>query len=87
MSERLHFTQPVFTPSECIQFSAYDVAWGYRSFALSADTVRSQLGARDYSREQLLLAFNLNRPRIARAIENLSPCENGRPRIIGAADL
>jgi hypothetical protein len=87
MSERLQFTPPVFSPAQCIQFSVFGVDSGYRSFALSADTVRRQLGARDESRDQLLLAFNLNKPRIARAIEHLSPCENGHPRIIGPGDL
>lgn len=87
MSERLRFTPPVFTSSECIQFSVFDVDWGYRTYVLSADTVRRQLGARDESREQLLLAFNLNQPRIARAIENLLPSESGRPRLIGPKDL
>lgn len=87
MSERLRFTTPVFTSSECIQFSAYDVAWGYRTFSLYANTVRRRLGARDDSREQLLLAFSLNMPRIARAIEHLAPCDSGRPRIIEPAEL
>lgn len=87
MAEELQFTPPVFISAEGIQFSAYHVDWGYRSFILSSDTVRAQLGAGNDTREQILLAFALNKPRIARAIEHLPACEDGHPSIIRAVDL
>lgn len=87
MADELCFSPPVFTRSEGVQFSAYHVAWGYRSFTLNIDTVRTQLGASDDSREQVLLAFGLNQPRIARAIEHLPTSEDGYPTLIRASDL
>jgi hypothetical protein len=87
MADKLYFSPPVFTLSDGIQFSAYHVDWGYQSYTLPVDTVRSQLGARDASREQVLLAFGLNQPRIARAIEHLPASEDGHPTLIRASDL
>lgn len=87
MAEELSFSPPVFTLSEGVHFSAYHVAWGYRSYTLPIDTVRTHLGAGDGSREQVLLAFGLNQPRIARAIERLPASEDGHPTRIRTSDL
>ena len=87
MADMLYFSPPVFTHSEGVHFSAYHMTWGYRSYTLSVDTVRAQLGASDDSREQVLLAFGLNQPRIARAIENLPASEDGHPTLIRPSDL
>ncbi|MCA7972949.1 hypothetical protein LGM42_24090 [Burkholderia sp. AU39826] len=64
-------TLPVLTDAGTLQFSAYGLGWGYRSFSLLRETVRACLGARDTSEQQILLAFELNRHRILRAV---GPC-------------
>ncbi|MBN3820356.1 DUF1488 family protein [Paraburkholderia sp. Se-20369] len=55
------------TDSE-IWFSAYGFGWGYAAFALSFDTLHQHLGASDTSHRQCVLAFELNRQRIERAV-------------------
>lgn len=54
-----------------LRFSAYGFGWGYRAFSLPYGIVRARLGAGDTSEQQMRLAFELNRPRILRAVE---PC-------------
>ncbi|AKM03691.1 MULTISPECIES: hypothetical protein [Burkholderia] len=61
-------TLPVLTDAGTLQFSAYGFGWGYRSFSLLRETVRTCLGARDTSEQQIRLAFELNRHRILRAV-------------------
>lgn len=87
MADKLTFSPPVFTPSEGVHFSAFNVDWGYRSYTLPVETVRARLGASDDSREQVLLAFGLNQLRIARAIERIPANEDGHPTVIHASDL
>ncbi|WP_025097858.1 hypothetical protein [Burkholderia sp. A1] len=66
---RLHLTAPIVTGNASIRFSAYAPGWGYAAYALPAETLRLGLGAADASPQQLLLAFELGRQRLLRAIE------------------
>ncbi|WP_246792166.1 DUF1488 family protein [Burkholderia perseverans] len=65
----LRLTAPVVTDNDSIRFSAYAPGWGYTAYALSAETLRQRLGAADASPQQLLLAFELGKQRLTRAIE------------------
>jgi hypothetical protein len=57
-------TTPIFSPAEGVLFSAYRVGSGYWSFTLSYEAACEMLGARTQDREQVMLAFALNQPRI-----------------------
>lgn len=86
-SESLQFTPEVFSTSEGVLFSVYGVNFGYRAFALSYEAACEHLGALHQSRRELMLAFQLNRPRIARAILQKSLPSDGRRVILEAADF
>ncbi|WP_368623404.1 hypothetical protein [Paraburkholderia sp. BR13444] len=62
------FTAPTFSRVDGVLFSAYRVGDGYWSFALSYEAACEKLGARTQEREQVLLAFALNRHKIMKAV-------------------
>ncbi|MBJ9967193.1 hypothetical protein LGM43_25540 [Burkholderia seminalis] len=67
-TQSIERTLPILTDAVTLQFSAYGLGWGYRSFSLLCETVCACLGARDTSEHQIRLAFELNRHRILRAV-------------------
>ena len=67
-TETFTLTTPVFSSADGVLFSAYRVGSGYWSFTLSYEAACEMLGARTQDREQVMLAFALNRPRILKAI-------------------
>jgi hypothetical protein len=69
MDQNLIFTAPVFVPEDGLFFSAYGIGRGYCAFMLTYDAACQKLGAGDCESQQVLLAFKLNQPRIARAID------------------
>ncbi|KVN33369.1 hypothetical protein WJ63_05125 [Burkholderia pyrrocinia] len=64
----IYLTAPMASTDSEIWFSAYGFGWGYAAFALPFDTLRRHLGASDASHRQCMLAFELNRQRIQRAV-------------------
>jgi hypothetical protein len=66
----VRLSQPVLVDSE-IRFCAYCIGWGFCAYALPISVVRDSLGASDLSDQQLKMAFQVNRHRIARRIVNL----------------
>jgi hypothetical protein len=61
-------TAPLLSIDPTVWFSAYGFGWGYCAFALPAATVCEILGAANETPKQLLLAFELGKPRILRAV-------------------
>jgi hypothetical protein len=67
LAAALKLSLPTIADGE-IRFSAFGPGWGFCSYAVPAGVARESLGARDLSESQLLLAFQLNRQRIAAAV-------------------
>jgi hypothetical protein len=86
-SEDLQFTPAVFSPDEGVLFSVYGLNLGYYGFTLSYEAACGHLGAHHQNREQVLLAFQLNHPRIARAIKQKTLPQNGCRVVLEAADF
>jgi len=61
-------TTPILTADSSIWFSAYRFGWGYCAFALPAELVCEGLGAADQTPKQLVLAFELGKHRLRKAI-------------------
>ncbi|MEM5341452.1 hypothetical protein [Paraburkholderia azotifigens] len=57
---------------EDLWFVVYGFGWGFRAFEISADTARTELGAANGSPQQLTLAFELGRQRIAKAVKAMT---------------
>jgi hypothetical protein len=74
---KVNLSEPVFTDDE-IQFSAFGLGWGFRAYALPAGLVVQQLGAANATERQLVLAFQVNRQRIAHAVLGVEAPESGR---------
>jgi hypothetical protein len=87
MDHDLVFTEPVFVPEDGIFFSAYGLGRGYCAFTLTYDAVCQKLGAGDCDSEEVLLAFELNQPRIARAIDTKHLPRDGRRVTLDARDF
>jgi hypothetical protein len=73
----LTITPPFVSSDAAIWFSAYGFGWGYCAFSLPAEAVCQYLGAADTSRKQLMLAFELGRKRISKAIEQVAIPDTG----------
>jgi hypothetical protein len=73
----LTITSPLVSSDAAIWFSAYGFGWGYCAFSLPAESVCKYLGAADTSRKQLILAFELGRKRISKAIEQIGIPDTG----------
>jgi hypothetical protein len=87
MDQPLVFTAPVFVPEDGVFFSAYGVGRGYYAFTLTYDAACRKLGAGDCDSQQVLLAFALNQPRIARAIQSKALPTDGRRVTLDARDF
>lgn len=79
-AQPIGLSEPVFANDQ-LQFSAFGLDWGFRSYALPAHLLVSQLGATDSSKKQLSQAFRLNRQRIMRAISS-SGLQDARRRVV-----
>lgn len=86
-NEHIRFTPAVFSRDDGVLFSAYDVNFGYHAFALSYEAACERLGASRQEREQVLLAFQLNHPRIIRAIKKKALPADGRRVVLEAQDF
>ena len=64
-------TRPI-VHSEDLWFVVYGFGWGFRAFEISGNIARTELGAADGSPQQLALAFELGRQRIAKAVEAMT---------------
>jgi hypothetical protein len=82
----LTITPPVVSSDAAIWFSAYGFGWGYCAFSLPAEAVCQHLGAADISRKQLMLAFELGRKRISKAIEHVAIPDTGDRIVLGSLD-
>jgi len=83
----LTFTAPIFWADVGVLFSVYGIGHGYHAFTLSYEAACEKLGARSQEREQVLLAFKLNRPRITRAIQGKALPTDGRRVVLEASDF
>jgi hypothetical protein len=70
-------TKPTLSNDSAVWFSAYGFGWGYCAFALPFQAVCEQLGARDTSSRQLMLAFELGRRKIVQAVASAEIPLNG----------
>ncbi|MEW6346669.1 MAG: hypothetical protein AB1704_39070 [Pseudomonadota bacterium] len=61
---------PTVRSDAAIWFSAYGFGWGYCAFEIPPSIMRANLGAADSTPKQLMLAFELGKHAIARAIES-----------------
>ncbi|MGF6261066.1 hypothetical protein OKW49_001967 [Paraburkholderia youngii] len=86
-SSYIILTAPVVASQSTLWFSAYGFGWGYRAFQLRPEVVCEYLGAADDSQKQLLLAFQLARPRLAAVAERKMPPSNGERTEITGQDL
>ncbi|CAM2159156.1 DUF1488 family protein (plasmid) [Pararobbsia alpina] len=83
----LTLTNPIYSQTEGVLFSAYGVDRGYVACTLSFEAACEQLGASHQSSEQMLLAFRLNQPRIVRALNNKTAPTDGHRLVLGASDF
>jgi hypothetical protein len=80
-------TSPEFSPGVGVLFSAYHMGWGFCAFVLTTDAACEKLGARNPSREQILLAFQLNRQRIAQVVATKAQANCGDRIVLDAIDF
>lgn len=71
-------THPVVCNDLSLSFSAYGPGWGYVAIRLPVDVIRDKLGAESTTPEQLLVAFESNRDRIAGAVNRRTLPNDGR---------
>jgi hypothetical protein len=82
-----NLTEPILSADSAIWFSAYGFGWGYCAFALPSEVVCECLGAADDSPRQLLLAFQLGKPRLLAAVERTALPGVGKRLPLCANDL
>jgi hypothetical protein len=87
LNQVLTFTAPTVVPGGGVRFSAYAVERGFFAFLLSVDAACFKLGAASSDPQQLLLAFKLNLPRIARAIDGKLLPSDGRTVLLDSRDF
>ncbi|MBB5466040.1 hypothetical protein HDG32_002147 [Paraburkholderia sp. CI2] len=87
--EQVHIqlTPPVLANESALWFSAYGFGWGYCGYELRSDVVCQYLGAANDSPKQLLLAFQLGKPRLLAAAERKAPASTGERVEITGEDL
>jgi hypothetical protein len=85
--QQIHFTAAVLTANSSVWFSAYGFGWGYCAFALPAEVVCEVLGATNATPKQLMLAFELGKCHLQRAIGAKRLPGTGSRIILDAADL
>ncbi|WNC95491.1 hypothetical protein RI103_38025 (plasmid) [Paraburkholderia sp. FT54] len=86
---RTVITVPIFcADSAAVWFSAYGFGWGYCAFALAFEVVREELGARSETVQEVRLAFELNKRRILRTVQQFGAASASGERItLSVADL
>ncbi|WP_166679028.1 hypothetical protein [Paraburkholderia sp. BL6665CI2N2] len=85
---RTVITAPIHCADSAVWFSAFRFGWGYRSFALPFEVVCEELGARNETAHQVRLAFELNKHRILRAVQQYGAASATGERItLSVADL
>jgi hypothetical protein len=86
---RTVITAPILcADSAAVWFSAYGFGWGYRAFALPFEVVCEELGARNETVQQVRLAFELNKRRILRTVQQYGAASPTGERItLSVADL
>ena len=84
---KTHFTASVLTTDSFVWFSAYGVGWGYCAFALPIELVCKSLGAADETPKQLVLAFELGKQHLRKAIAERYVPGTGERIVLCAADL
>lgn len=87
MTFTLRLSAPTLNGTASIWFAAYAPGWGYAAYALSADTLRERLGAAGSQPQQLLLAFELGRQCLVRAIQARLPAPPGVRTTLTPKDL
>lgn len=80
-------TAPILSIDSTLWFSAYGFGWGYCAFALRPETVCEKLGAADETPKQLMLAFELGKPRLLQAIELKALSATGERITLSATDF
>ena len=81
-------TAPILCGDSTVWFSAYGFGWGYCAFALSFEVVCEELGARYETVQQVRLAFELNKRRILRTVQQCGAASATGERItLSVADL
>lgn len=79
---------PPIVHAAALRFSAYEFGRGFKAFEIPSEIARSELGAADASARQLVLAFELGRHKIAKAVEPMMLDEYQGQRIcLRATDL
>jgi hypothetical protein len=73
--------------AETLWFAAYGFGWGFRAFEIPRETAQSEPGAAGASPQQLALAFELGRQRIAKAVEPMTFEYQGQRIPLRATDL
>ena len=73
----LQITAPTISHDASVWFSAYGLGWGYCAFSIPVQAICDYLGAADSSTKQLMLAFELGRKRISKAVERAKIPETG----------
>ncbi|WP_199731124.1 hypothetical protein [Paraburkholderia sp. RAU2J] len=85
---RTVITAPIHCADSAVWFSAFGFGWGYRAFALPFEVVCEELGARNETAHQVRLAFELNKRRILRAVQQYGAASATGERItLSVADL
>jgi hypothetical protein len=85
---RTVITDPILCADSAVWFSAYGFGWGYRAFALPFEVVCEELGARNETVQQVRLAFELNKRRILRTVQQYGAASATGERItLSVADL
>lgn len=84
---RTYLTAPLLSADSTLWFSAYGFGWGYCAFALPAETVCERLGAANVTQKQLMLAFELGKRRILRAVVHKALPRTGERIPLLADDL
>lgn len=80
-------TAPILSTDSAVWFSAYGFGWGYCAFSLPYGAVCEQLGATNESAKQVLLAFELGKRRILKAVEHKTLPGSGERMMLSAAEL
>jgi hypothetical protein len=86
-TDSIALTAPTFSPANGVLFSAYRFGIGYRAFLLSYEAACERLGAHTQDREQVMLAFRLNREKILTAIAAKLPCEDDTRIVLVSRDF
>jgi len=82
-----HITAPILTTDSSVWFSAYGFGWGYCAFALPAKVICEALGAANETPKQLILAFELGKRRLLKAVAEKALPSTGERITLSAADI